>query len=207
VFSFTTRKQKLYLVVLYASRASWSTLFGAKAWEIDWDTVFWSFQVFRGTFKRRSTSTVLVLYSVVLQVLWSTSTSQYWSISTLTMMYSAVLNTSQYWFCSTGILWSTELLYCTNLHPNYSGVLVHLITGLVHLFYDVLRYCTLERQFSTIFTFPGSSRSNPCVLNHGKLHSPPWPGLVVSSGLRLRFPNTVTVIVNCKTTVNYGRLR
>jgi hypothetical protein len=32
-----------------------------------------------------------VLYSVVLQVLWSTSTCQYWSIPTLTMMYSAVL--------------------------------------------------------------------------------------------------------------------
>jgi hypothetical protein len=34
---------------------------------------------------------VQVLYSVVLQVLWSTSTSQYWSISTLTMMYAVVL--------------------------------------------------------------------------------------------------------------------
>jgi hypothetical protein len=47
-----------------------------------------SSEVFRfsGTFKRRSTSTVLVLYSVVLQVIWSTSTSQYWSISTLTIM-------------------------------------------------------------------------------------------------------------------------
>ena len=32
-----------------------------------------------------------VLYSVVLQVLWSTSTSQYWPISTFTMMYSEVL--------------------------------------------------------------------------------------------------------------------
>jgi hypothetical protein len=34
---------------------------------------------------------VQVLYSVVLQVLWSTSIFQYWSISTLTMMYYAVL--------------------------------------------------------------------------------------------------------------------
>jgi hypothetical protein len=34
---------------------------------------------------------VQVLYSVVLQVIWSTSTFQYWSISTLTMMYSVVL--------------------------------------------------------------------------------------------------------------------
>jgi hypothetical protein len=34
---------------------------------------------------------VQVLYSAVLQVLWSTSTFQYWSISTLTMMHSAVL--------------------------------------------------------------------------------------------------------------------
>jgi hypothetical protein len=41
--------------------------------------------------RERSTSTVLVLYSVVLQVLWINTTSQYWSISTLTMMYSAVL--------------------------------------------------------------------------------------------------------------------
>jgi hypothetical protein len=47
------------------------------------------------------------------------------------------------------------------LYPKYSGVLVHLSTGLVHLFYDVLRYCTLERQLITISTVPGRSRSNP----------------------------------------------
>jgi hypothetical protein len=34
---------------------------------------------------------VQVLYSVVLQVIWSTSAFQHLSISTLTMMYSAVL--------------------------------------------------------------------------------------------------------------------
>jgi hypothetical protein len=153
--------------VFYASRDSWGTLFGAKLPEIDWDTVFWSFQVFRGTSKRRSTSTVLVLYSVVLQVLWSTSTSQYWSICTLTMMYSAVLI-----HLSTG---SVILAFfdvqscCTDMYPNYSGVLVHLSTGLVHLFYYVLRYCTLERQLSTISTVAGRSRSNPCILNHGIL--------------------------------------
>jgi hypothetical protein len=56
------------------------------------------------------------------------------------------------------------------LYPNYSGVLVHLSTGLVLLFYDVLRYCTLERQLSTISTVPGRFSSNPCILNHGILH-------------------------------------
>jgi hypothetical protein len=46
------------------------------------------FSGFPGNFQEKG---VQVLYSVVLQVLWSTSTSQYWSISTLTMMYSVVL--------------------------------------------------------------------------------------------------------------------
>jgi hypothetical protein len=116
---------------------------------------------------------VQALYSVVLQVLWSTSTSQYLSISTLTMMYLVLCSTStsQYWFCSTGILWCTELLYYTHLYPNHSGVLVHLSTALVHLFYDVLRYCTLERQPSTISTVPGQSCRNPCILDHGILQA------------------------------------
>jgi hypothetical protein len=34
-----------------------------------------------------------------------------------------------------------------------------------------MRYCTLERQLSTISTVPGRSRSNPCILNHGILQS------------------------------------
>jgi hypothetical protein len=36
--------------------------------------------------------------------------------------------------------------------------------------YDVLRYCTLERQLSTISTVPGRPCSNPSILNHGILH-------------------------------------
>jgi hypothetical protein len=49
-----------------------------------------SSEVFRFS-KELSGEGVQVLYSVVLQELWSTSTSQYRSISTLTMMYSTEL--------------------------------------------------------------------------------------------------------------------
>jgi hypothetical protein len=60
------------------------------------------------------------------------------------------------------------------LYPKCSGVLAHLSTGLAHLFYDVLRYCTLERKLRTISTVPGRSCSNlnnSCILNHGILQA------------------------------------
>jgi hypothetical protein len=46
-----------------------------------------------------------------------------------------------------------------------------LYPGLVHLFYDVLHYYTLERQLSTISTVPGRSHSSQCILNHGILQA------------------------------------
>jgi hypothetical protein len=49
-----------------------------------------SFEVF-WVYGELSGEGVQVLYLVVLQVLWSTSTFKYWYICTLTMMYSSVL--------------------------------------------------------------------------------------------------------------------
>jgi hypothetical protein len=64
-------------------------LLGALCTSRNW--LRYSLLKFSGFLGKLQEKGVQVLYSVVLLVLWSTSTSQYWSISTLTMMYSEVL--------------------------------------------------------------------------------------------------------------------